>query len=335
MKIVVWLPKKFGGTGLYRLRMPHELLEEEVVFTDSIKYEDLLGDILVVSKGYFTQIMPILHLLKKAGVKTIIDYDDYWSLPQDHLLYPMYQKNGVTKILIDALREFDYVMATTDILADEIRKINKNVVVFENAINPMLLQFKVAPEKGNVTRFGWIGGHCHLPDIKLLESTPEKLDALSPDWNIYLFGHDGVQGGMYDQFADILCSEGKTRSKLKVYRAASSDTYTQFYNLIDVCIVPLVYSKFNSMKSELKMVEAAHFKKALVVSNVMPYKKWITPKNCLKCDNKTDWAKQMGRLIKNKNLVEDLGNQLHEDLKDTFNLHNVNKRRIEFYRSIL
>ncbi|MFA5235226.1 MAG: hypothetical protein WC390_12585, partial [Sulfurimonas sp.] len=89
--------------------MPHELLDCEVVFTDSTLYPDLLGDILFVSKAYFMAVMPELSRLKKAGVKTIIDYDDYWSLPQDHILYPMYRKNGTTKILIDALREFDYV----------------------------------------------------------------------------------------------------------------------------------------------------------------------------------------------------------------------------------
>jgi glycosyltransferase involved in cell wall biosynthesis len=313
--------------------MPHELMDD-VVFTDSTNYQDLLGDILFVSKSYFIQVMPVLDRLKKAGVKTIIDYDDYWALPQDHLLYSMYKKNGTTKVLIDALREFDYVTTTTKLLADEIRKINRKVHVFENAINPFLYQFANEPEKSDLMRFGWIGGHCHLPDIKLLETSPERLNAVSQNWNIYLFGHDGKPGSLYDQFADIMCSHGKTMDKLKVYRLASSDTYTKFYNLIDVCLVPLVDSKFNSMKSELKMVEAAFFKKGLIVSNVMPYKKWATDKNCLVCDNKTDWFKNMKRLVDNKSLAEDLGNQLYEDLHERFNLMNVNKRRTQFYESI-
>jgi glycosyltransferase involved in cell wall biosynthesis len=335
MKIVVWMPNQpYGGTVLYRLRMPHELMDD-VVFSNSINYKDLLGDVLIVCKQYFQQVMPILDKLKKEGVKVVVDYDDYWVLPQDHILYPQYKKNQTTKILTDALRQFDYVIATTELLANEIRGINKNVVVLENSINPMLEQFHPEPTPSNITRFGWIGGHCHLPDIKLLETTPEKLNALSQAWNIYLFGHDGRPGGTYDQFAKVLCSDMKTVDKLKVYRAASSDTYTKFYNLIDVCLVPLRGDKFNSMKSELKMVEAAFFRKGLIVSNVMPYKQWITDKNCLKCNNKQDWVKHMIRMIKNPNLVKDLGEQLYEDLHERFDIRNVNKRRLEFYRSII
>jgi hypothetical protein len=334
MNIKVWLPERYGGTGLYRLRMPHEMMDD-VEFTNSVNYRELLCDILIVSKAYFTNIMPVLDILKKSGVKVVLDFDDYWVVPQDHLLYPKYQKFETSKILLQSLKDFDYIIATTDLLATEIRKINKNVVVLENAINPMLDQFHAEPTPSAVTRFGWIGGHCHLPDIKLLETTPEKLNSLSQAWNIYLFGHDNQQGGMYDQFANILCSNLKTVDKLKVYKAASSDTYTKFYNLIDICLVPLTDNKFNSMKSELKMTEAAFFRKGLIVSNVMPYKKWATTKNCLICNGKQDWFKNMMRMIKNPNLAKDLGEQLYLDMKDRFDLRNVNKRRVEFYKSII
>ena len=335
MKIVCWIPKVYGGTGLYRIRMPHELLDCEVVFTDSTLYPDLLGDILFVSKAYFMAVMPELSRLKKAGVKTIIDYDDYWVLPQDHILYPHYKKNGTTKILIDALREFDYVTTTTELLAKEIRKINPKCEVFENAINPVLEQFKPDYQKSetNRVRFGWIGGHCHLPDIKLLDAAPERLSATETNWEIYLFGHDGMKGSPYDQFADILSNHGKTIDHLKVFRKASVETYTRFYNIVDACLVPLTDNKFNNLKSELKMVEAAFYKKALIVSDVYPYKKWITHKNCLTCDNKTDWVKNMKRCM-DKSLREDLGNRLYEDLHEHFDLRVLNKRREQFYNSI-
>lgn len=205
-------------------------------------------------------------------------------------------------------------------------------MVLENAVNTKLYQFANEPTKSDRLRFGWIGGHCHLPDIKLLDGTSEKLNNYSTKWGISLFGHDGREGSIYDQFAHIM--GGKAMDRLSVYRAASADTYTKFYNMIDVVLVPLVDNKFNSMKSELKMVEAAFFKKALIVSDVMPYKKWITKKNCLTCVNKTDWFHQMKKLINNPNLVKDLGDQLYDDLHEKFDIRTVNKRRIEFYNSI-
>lgn len=336
MEIVCLLPKRHGGTGLYRIRMPHEILDANVRFymydpEVPVTYEDLLGDILFVSKAMFLPVMEFLPRLRKAGVKLVLDYDDYWVLPQDHILYSNYKKFNTTKILIDSLREFDYITTTTDLLADEIRKINKNVVVLENAINPLLHQFENKPEKSDKIRFGWIGGHCHLPDIKLLEGASERLASVY-DFRINLFGHDGREGSVYNEFARIM--GGKT-DKLTVYRSASADSYTRFYNLVDVSLIPLVDNKFNSMKSELKLVEAGFFKKAVICSDVMPYRKWLTDKNSLTCTNKTDWFKNMKRLVNNPEMIKDLGEQLYEDIYPTFNLWNVNKRRLEFYQSIV
>jgi len=333
MKIVCWIPKVYGGTGLYRIVMPHEVMAD-VVFTDSVKYQDLLGDIFIVSKANFTSIMPVLAMLRANGVKTIVDYDDYWALPTDHLLYGGYKRYNTTKLLVESLSKFDYVTTTTYLLATEIRKFNPNVVVLENAVNTDRAQYRVNVRDEEDVSFGWIGGHCHLPDIKLLAGTPERL-ATTDGWKIRLFGHDGRDGSIYNEFANVMCGYGQALNRFSVYRAASSDTYTQFYNMIDVALIPLVDNKFNSMKSELKMVESAFFKKACIVSNVMPYRKWITPKNCLKVDNKTDWYKHMRRLILNKSLATDLGNQLYEDLHEHFDIKNVNKRRVEFYRSIV
>lgn len=326
----------YGGTGLYRLRMPHELLMHKVRFVeykagDRVNYKDLIGDILVVCKANFLPILDLLPKLRKKGVKLVLDYDDYWVLPTDHLLYQSYKKWGTTKILTDALKEFDYITCTTELLADEIRKINKNVIVLENAINPALYQFANKPQKSNNVRFGWVGGHCHLSDIKLLDGVAYQLSQKHNDFTFNLFGHDGRKDSIYDQFAHHMGN--RAMDKLNVYRSATADTYTKFYNIIDVALIPLVDNKFNSMKSELKLVEAAFFKKAVIVSDVMPYKKWLTPKNSL-ASGKKDWFRNANKLMENKNMISDLGEQLYEDLYPVFNLKTVNEKRVQFYESI-
>jgi len=335
MKITVFMPKIYGGTGLYRCRMPHDTLGFDVEYTDIPKIEFLNGDIVFASKMYFTPILPLLPTLKTMGIKLIVDYDDYWSLPQDHLLYEAYKAQNTSKLLADSLRLFDYVTCTTELLANEIRPINKNVVVFENAVDMTLDQFKLAPIEDENYRFGWVGGHCHLPDIKLLEGTPERLTTEFDKYRINLFGHDNQANSIYNEFAKVLSGYGKANDKLNVYSQAPVEKYTIFYNLIDCCLIPLVNNKFNTMKSELKLVEGAIFKKPCIVSDTMPYKKHMTDKNSLSVTNKTDWYKHMRRLLKNKNMGIDLGNQLFMDLKDKFDIKNVNKRRKEFYESIV
>jgi len=99
--------------------------------------------------------------------------------------------------------------------------------------------------------------------------------------------------------------------------------------------VPLVNNFFNSMKSELKIVEAGFMRKAAIVSDVEPYRSLLTDSNCLKVSVKPHWKKRMQRLINNPRQAEDLGEALYETVKDKFDLIQVTRRREQFYKSIL
>ena len=101
------------------------------------------------------------------------------------------------------------------------------------------------------------------------------------------------------------------------------------------------------MKSQLKVIEAGFYKKALIASNVGPYT--IDLKNSIKNgtfvegnallvnehNNHSDWAKYIKKLVQNPNLIKDMGEKLYETVKDTYKLQNVTKTRREFYKSIL
>ena len=104
---------------------------------------------------------------------------------------------------------------------------------------------------------------------------------------------------------------------------------------------------FNRMKSQLKVIEAGFYKKALIATNLGPYT--IDLKHCLNNGNfvdgnamlvdenrnHSDWAKYIEKLVKNPNLVKDMGERLYETVKDTYDLNKVTKDRREFYLSIV
>jgi glycosyltransferase involved in cell wall biosynthesis len=101
------------------------------------------------------------------------------------------------------------------------------------------------------------------------------------------------------------------------------------------------------MKSQLKVIEAGFYKKALIATNLGPYT--IDLKHCLNNGsfvdgnamlvdenrNHSDWAKYIEKLVKNPNLVKDMGERLYETVKDTYDLNKVTKDRREFYLSIV
>ena len=124
-------------------------------------------------------------------------------------------------------------------------------------------------------------------------------------------------------------------------------SYAKNYSKFDVSLAPIKNHMFNRMKSQLKVIEAGFYKKALIASNVGPYT--LDLKHCLKNGNfvdgnallvdenrnHSDWAKFIEKLVKNPNMIKDMGERLYETVKDKYDLNVVTKQRAEFYKSIV
>jgi len=125
------------------------------------------------------------------------------------------------------------------------------------------------------------------------------------------------------------------------------NTYAVNYSKFDISLAPIKNHIFNRMKSQLKVIEAGFYKKALIASNIGPYT--IDLKHSLnngnfvdgnallvnEHNNHSDWAKYVKKLVQNPNLIEDMGNRLYETVKDTYDLNVVTKTRAEFYKSLI
>jgi glycosyltransferase involved in cell wall biosynthesis len=124
-------------------------------------------------------------------------------------------------------------------------------------------------------------------------------------------------------------------------------SYASNYRLFDVSLAPIKDHIFNRVKSQLKVIEAGFYKKAIIASNVGPYtidlkhslkNGEFTDGNALLVDearNHSDWAKYMKKLIDNPNFAYDLGQRLYETVKDTYDLNKVTKDRAEIYKSLI
>jgi glycosyltransferase involved in cell wall biosynthesis len=122
-------------------------------------------------------------------------------------------------------------------------------------------------------------------------------------------------------------------------------SYAANYRWFDVSLAPIKNHIFNRVKSQLKVIEAGFYKKAIIASNVGPYT--IDLKHSLKNGEFTDgnallveevrsgdWGKYMKKLINNPNFAYDLGQRLYETVKDTYDLRKVTKDRAELYKTL-
>lgn len=138
----------------------------------------------------------------------------------------------------------------------------------------------------------------------------------------------------------------------KFYRREWTKDLNSFgthYNNIDVLLVPLDDNKFNSYKSELKMVEAGFKHKGIVMSNYGPYtigSKSIFERNgeinregnCVLIDPMKahkDWARTIIKLTREPELITLLQDNLYNHVKDRYNLDTVTKKRAEWYEKIV
>jgi glycosyltransferase involved in cell wall biosynthesis len=292
------------------------------------------------------------------------------------------------KKIVENLRACDYVTTTTEIFANEIRKINKNVIVFPNAIDPNEPQFNEPTLPSDKIRVGWLGGSSHLHDLKLLDGMVSKLAPIQDKLQYYVCGFD-IRGTVteinketgekkqrdirpqetvwvrYEEIFtnnyNIITPEYKLfldKFKEEDYPAIQNenyvrvwtrpvDSYARTYSNFDISLAPIKNHVFNRMKSQLKVIEAGFYKKALIASNVGPYtidlkhaikNGEFTDGNALLVDevrNHSDWAKNIKKLVDNPNMITDLGERLYETVSQRYDLNIVTKTRAEFYKSLI
>jgi glycosyltransferase involved in cell wall biosynthesis len=101
------------------------------------------------------------------------------------------------------------------------------------------------------------------------------------------------------------------------------------------------------MKSQLKVIEAGFYKKALIASNIGPYtidlkhamkNGEFTDGNALLVDevkNHSDWAKYIKKLVDNPDMITELGLRLYDTVKDTYDLNKVSDKRADFYKFLI
>lgn len=115
--------------------------------------------------------------------------------------------------------------------------------------------------------------------------------------------------------------------------------YGKHYNYCDVCLAPLTHHTFNEVKSELKIIEAGMKKRVLIAQDYSVYKELLTNgetgiliSNAM---NEKGWYVQIKKVVEDKELREKLATNLHEFVRERYDLANLTQERIEIYYDML
>ena len=401
IKVLV-LPSDKTGVGKFRSLDPHVYLQNMYPddFHVDIDYEPKVNDVNYWKKYQIVHVHRnigqsydntpnLIKFLKSIGIVVIIDLDDYWLPTVEHPIHHLIVQHKIHEKIVANLKEASYVTTTTKVFADEIKKLNKNVVVFPNAIDPTEPQFRQPTIESEKIRVGWLGGSSHLHDLMLLDGFVQKNGKeINNKLQYVLCGFD-VRGTMteinqktgeqkqrpilphetvwaryeeiftdkysiidenYKKFLlDFKEVEYKSDIELPYQRVWTKPvtSYAMNYSKFDISLAPIKNHIFNRMKSQLKVIEAGFYKKALIASDIGPYT--IDLKHCLKNGeftdgnallveenrNHSDWSRFIKKLVNNPNLIKDMGERLYETVKDEYDLRNVTKTRAEWYKTLV
>ena len=202
---VLVVPSDKFGCGLHRSLNPHIQLDKlygdkfNVEINYSPNWADLASfdkyDIIHIHKGLYNDMetfWKFLDYCKEHKITTIMDIDDNWDVGPQHPLYLTNKSMKVPEKMIENIKRFDYVTTTTEIFANKIRKYNKNVFVYPNAIDPEEEQYLPIKNESKRIRIGFVMGSAHEKDMEQLKGFSNMLGGMGilDKIQIVLCGYD-------------------------------------------------------------------------------------------------------------------------------------------------
>lgn len=321
MKIVAFANKN-SGPGYHRIIMPLLLMKDvDVYVTNNLKDEDLEGcDVFMYNRVLPPEAFEQIHLLQKQhGFRICVDIDDYWELDPHHILFDHYQEINFAFTQISQISAADIILTTHDRLADEIKHLNKNVHVCPNAI-PHEGQFAITTEPHYLTRLFWQGSITHREDIGIIKTAVNALGPLSAKIKMVMAGYTEGEPEWHKMAIDYTAN---LKHQYKLILGELVSDYYKSYQHADICLIPLLNSKFNRHKSNLKVLEAANMGLPVICSQVHPYMDLPV----LYAKSSVDWVKHIERLLKSRKRQKEAGQELKEYCDIHFNFYKINEHR--------
>lgn len=264
--------------------------------------------------------------------KVVMDIDDYWILPPNHINYHTY--NHFKDRIENNLRQADMVTVTNHELLEKVLPFNSNSHIFANALPFGRNQYHAEKRHSKYVRIFWCGGISHEEDIKMLRGPISKLKVHADKIKMVIGGYtdtDENSRTIWQRMFSAFTAGGQL-PYMKLHSTPPT-TYMQMYEHADIMVIPLEDTVWHACKSNLKVLEAAAKRIPVIVSNVAPYNHdpdmpvlWV--------NSQKDWFSHLNYLILNPEARAEYGNKLYEWANKKYNIKEVNERRFKAFSDL-
>ena len=305
------------------------------------------ADIIVFHRPEQKNKLEAMRLLKANGKKIVFDnddtYKDHGGFKFNEFMDEKRLEHGLGRIndTIDTfIKEADLVTCTTEFLKKEYEKINTNVVILPNYIDPFYFPEPLRNET-DVVRIGITGSVGITSDMEVLKPIVEHYHN-DPRVRIVLLSmppkdEDNIFKQLYsDEYAfwDTINMEWHPLVEAHLYYEYLNDLK------LDICIIPRYNSLFNRCKSNLKFLENSMLKIPTVAqafsTGDSPYQQNPADKDyLLLADTYDEWINAIEDLITHPEKRRELGRRAKEYVEANYNIEDHAHEWKEAYEKLL
>jgi hypothetical protein len=270
---------------------------EEVLFPDH------LGDTAIFLHPGDKNRAAIMQVFRNEGVRTLVEVDDNYLINPGQTILKRAGwglKIGDQPFTRDGHRwitkNSDGIIVTTEALARSYRKVNPNVYVCPNTVDPADWEAPEKPDDG-IFRIGWIAALAHKPDIPLVTRAFDWASR-QKDVEVYVTSSNPMTG------AEGLDPRWKFDHGLIPW-TQDLDAYRKLFSYFDVIVAPIIPNPFSIYRSDVKALEAAMGLACPVLSDVPPYEDW-TDDRCMKVKDAKGFYHAIKHLVANRDDAKQL-----------------------------
>lgn len=287
--------------------------------------------------------LQVAEMLRKQGKKIVMDNDDTYKGFDTTKLGKLADKFGQVEKSVDIFGKFaDLITCSTEFLREEYLKLNPNVIVLPNCVDPEDWPEKdeILKNESDKVRIGFVGSVGLHTDIKefvpvldelkkrddvelvlfaLPADTPESKDVHNyylPELNFWKSYN--VQWQPFVQIEDYI----ETLNNLK----------------LDILLIPRSDDYFNRCKSNIKFLEASMLEIPVVAQGFSdgksPYQDPEDAKHMRIVIDNSKWLEEIMPLIESKELRREQGKKAREYVLSRYQIKDNIHKWIEAYDSL-
>lgn len=225
-----------------------------------------------------------------ARVAVEVD-DDLWHIDPTNPAHHSWGKGALSN-LDESIRIADFATVTTEALARVIRPLNADVRILPNMLPAAAWPAeRVRPERDRII-IGWAGSPTHFRDLALIKPVIEHTLDRYPNVEFHIAGVSHVP---FSEHERIVSAPG-----------AEIEHYASVVGGFDIGLCPVIDTRFNRAKSDLKALEYAMVGIPVVASDTDTYASLPREAGFL-CKTPADWLRALRLLIERDELRERMG----------------------------